>query len=320
LKQVDFWQTKFNPVFAGRRVLVTGATGFVGGHLCRALIELGAEVHGLARRASESTLVPGCQPWAVDLMDALAVQQALSEAQPHLVYHLAGLVTAHQDASLVLPMLQNNLLGAINLLLAATKTECDRLILVGSSEEPAAGATDPTPTSPYAAAKAATSLYAQMFHRVYGVPIVGVKPFVIYGSHQDVTKFIPYTILSLLREEAPRLSSGKRVVDLVYIVDIVRGLLQVGIQPGLEGKVMDLGTGQGTCLRDVVELLVELSNSQVTPLFGAVADRLGEHPQIADRDITRQLLDWEPLWSLRQGLTETIGWYRSQQEDSRGKR
>ncbi len=71
MKQVDFWQTKFNPVFAGRRVLVTGATGFVGGHLCRALIELGAEVHGLARRASKSTLVPGCQPWAVDLMDAL---------------------------------------------------------------------------------------------------------------------------------------------------------------------------------------------------------------------------------------------------------
>jgi len=206
------------------------------------------------------------------------------------------------------------------LLLAATKTKCDRLILVGSSEEPAAGAIDPTPTSLYAAAKAATSLYAQMFHRVYGVSIVGVKPFVIYGSHQDVTKFIPYTILSLLREEAPRLSSGKRFVDLVYIVDIVRGLLQVGIQPGLEGKVMDLGTGQGSCLRDVVELLVELSNSQVVPLFGAVADRLGEQPQIADRDITRQLLDWEPLWSLRQGLTETIGWYRSQQEDSRGKR
>lgn len=308
------WQGEFGDAFAGRRVLVTGSTGFIGWHLCEALVALGAEVHGLSRTASAENLVRGCQAWAVDLTDIEAVREAVSKVQPQFMFHLAGMVTARQDLNLILPMLQSNLVGTVHLLLTAAETECKRIVIVGSSEE----LTDEVPTSPYAAAKAAASMYARMFYKVYGLPVVVVRPFMTYGPRQESTKLVPYTILALLHGENPRLSSGRRVCDFVYVLDVVRGLLKASIQPGLEGQTLDLGTGIGTSVRDMVELLVELCGSTAQPVFGALPDRLDERSQIADIDSTRWLLDWEPMWSLRDGLVETIEWYRVMVRDSDG--
>lgn len=308
------WQAEFSDAFAGRKALVTGATGFIGWHLCEALVRLGAEVHGLSRSACLDNLVPGCQAWAVDLTDIEATRAAILQTRPQFIYHLAGMVTARQNLDLVLPMLQSNLVGTVHLLLTAAEIGCERVVIVGSSEEPRDG----VPTSPYAAAKAAASMYARMFRKIYNLPVVVVRPFMTYGPRQEPTKLIPHTILALLRGEAPHLSSGRRVCDFIYVVDVVRGFLHASIRPNLEGKTIDLGTGEGRSVRDVVELLVELSGSTVRPVFGAIPDRIGEHPQIADRDATRRLLDWEPHWSLRDGLAETIEWYRSRMRDTNG--
>lgn len=228
------------------------------------------------------------------------------------------MVTARQDLNLVLPMLQNNLLGTVHLLLAVAEIGCERMVVVGSSEEPTVHTTDDIPTSPYAVAKAAASMYARVFHKVYSLPVVVMRPFMTYGPRQEPTKLIPYTILALLRGENPHLTSGRRVCDFVYVLDVVRGLLKVAIQPGLEGKTVELGTGEGTSVRDVVELLVELSGSTARPVFGAVPDRLGEQSQIADREATQRLLDWETQWSLRDGLGETVRWYRARVEGRDG--
>lgn len=300
------WQAEFGDSFAGRKVLVTGGTGFIGQHLCEALVALGAEVYGLSRTAQAQNLVRACKAWAVDLTDIEAVRAAVSKIQPQFIYHLAGMVTARQDLNLVLPMLQNNLVGTVYLLLAVAEIGCKRMVLVGSSEEPKAGTLDDIPTSPYAAAKAAASMYARMFHKVYRLPVVVVRPFMAYGPRQEPTKLVPYTILALLHGENPRLSSGKRVCDFIYVLDVVRGLLKASMQPGLEGGTLDLGTGEGSSVRKVVELLVKLTGSTARPIFGALPDRLDERPQIADIDATRRLLDWEPLWSLRDGLVEAV--------------
>lgn len=308
------WQAEFGDAFTERKVLVTGATGFIGWHLCEALVALGAEVCGLSRTACPENLVHGCQGWAVDLADIEAVRAVISQMQPQFIYHLAGMVTARQGLNLVLPMLQSNLVGTVHLLLTAAEIGCERIVIAGSSEEPRDGA----PTSPYAAAKAAATMYARMFHGVYDLPVVVVRPFMTYGPRQEPTKLIPYTILALLHEENPHLSSGRRVCDFVYVLDVVRGFLKAGVQLGLEGETVDLGTGEGTSVRDVVELLVELSGSTARPVFGAIPDRIGERPLVADRDAIRRLIDWEPRWSLRDGLMETVAWYRSRVKGSNG--
>lgn len=313
---VNSLQAEFKDVFVGRRVLVTGATGFIGWHLCKALVALKAEVYGISRTASTENLPIGCQPKEVDLRDHKAVNAILRKLQPELIYHLAGLVTARQDIDLVLPMLQHNLIATVHLLLAAREAGCDRFVCAGSSEDLSNGRekTDKVPLSPYAAAKTAANLYAKMFQRLYGLPLVVVRPYMIYGPRQGKTKLIPYVILSLLRGEAPQLSSGQRVCDFIYILDIVRGLLMAGIEPQVLGETVDFGTGSGSQIQDVVNLLIELTGSDLRPVFCAIPDWGGESPQVADCNKAKCLLGWEPLWPLRDGLAETIAWYRSEME------
>ncbi len=311
-KDISFlWETEFDNSFAGRRVLVTGATGFVGSHLCDALVALGAEVYGVSRSACSENIVPGCKPWAADLSDNASAENAISQLKPELVYHLAGLVNTKQEIEQVLPTLRGNLLSTIHLLMAVTVHGCERMVIAGSSEEPSAGHLGEMPTSPYAAAKEASTAYAMMFHFLYQTPVVIARPFMSYGPRQPLAKLIPYTITSLLRNETPQLSSGQRVCDLIYIPDLIRGLLRAGIQDSLIGKTVDLGTGKGTLIREVVERLVQLTGSVSRPAFGALQDRRGERPQVADIRKTQLLLGWQPYWSLQEGLVETVAWYQS---------
>ncbi len=309
---MNSWESEFGNAFAGRTVLVTGATGFIGWHLCGALAELGAEVYGLSRYASTKNLPEGCRARSIDIRNYEAVQKVITrELQPEIIFHLAGIVTARQDISLVLPTLQYNLTGTVHLLLAASHAGCRCFVCVGSSEEALDDNRIGVPFSPYSAAKTSASLYARMFYELYGLPVVLIRPHMVYGPRQVKDKVIPHTILSLLRGEAPRLSSGKRICDFIYVVDVVRGLLKAGSMcQRAKGETIELATGSRGRLRDVVELIAELTGSGLKPEFGALPDRIEESYRTADCDKASRVLGWKPLWSLREGLAETIRWYR----------
>lgn len=301
------WQAEFADAFAGRSVLVTGATGFTGQALCRALVVLGARVHGLARSAEQSP--HGVIPWSVDLRDAAKVEAACGEIAPEYVFHLAAQVTARQELNLVRAMCEHNLLGTINLLLAVVQGDCRRIVTVGTPEESADDVRRATVASPYAAAKTAATIYTRMFHRLYHLPVVTVRPFLTYGPRQEENKLIPYTILKLLRGESPQLTSGKRLCDFVYVIDVVRGMLRAALTPGVEGQTFDLGTGHPMSIRTAVEYICKITSSAAPVHFGAIPDRLGEPALIADAGATRQSLGWEPRWTLLVGLMETVAWY-----------
>ena len=304
------WQAEFGDAFVGRTVLVTGATGFAGAALCRALVVLGAKVHGLARSAEASP--QGVVPWSVDLRDAARVETTCSEIAPDYVFHLAAQVTARQELDLVRTMCEHNLLGTVNLLLAVVQGNCRRIVTTGTPEEAPEEVRRATVASPYAAAKTAAAIYTRMFHRLYHLPVVTVRPFLTYGPRQEHSKLIPYTILKLLRGESPQLTSGKRLCDFVYVTDVVRGMLRAALAPGLEGQTFDLGTGSPMSIRAAVECISNLTGASVPVHFGAVPDRLGEQPLIADAQSSRLRLGWEPRWTLSAGLMETITWYAEQ--------
>ncbi|MBX7234899.1 MAG: GDP-mannose 4,6-dehydratase [Caldilineales bacterium] len=232
---------------------------------------------------------------------------ALAQARPQVVYHLASLVTARQEIDLVLPKLFNNLVGTVHLFLALAEIGCQQVVTTSSSEEP----TDEVPTSPYAAAKAGARFYAGLFQQTYGLPITVAKLFMAYGPRQRPDKLISYLVLSCLRGQSPQLSSGARVCDLVYVRDVVRGLLKIGLRPNLAGQTIELGTGRGVSIREAALLAAELSGSKVQPIFGAVADRMGERPRVADLASLHALLDWTPQVCLEDGLRDTIEWYRA---------
>jgi len=304
---MNSWINEFGDSFSGKRVVVTGVNGFIGGHLRDALIALDAKVYGLDRAGFMNANIPGCQTRTVDLTDLDAIKVVISEIRPNIIYHLASMVTARQDVDLVLPMLQNNLLGTVNLLLAATELDCERLVAVGSAEEPEDG----VPNSPYAASKSAAMMYAKMFFQIYALPVVTARLFMTYGPRQQADKLIPYSILSLLQDQIPNLDSGERVVDFVYIMDIIRGLLLAGIRPAVDGKVFEFGSGTGIKIKDAVALLAEMMGNVVQPKVGVQTNRLGEKHFIADPDVAWKSLGWKPLWSLQNGLKETVAWYQA---------
>jgi nucleoside-diphosphate-sugar epimerase len=206
-------------------------------------------------------------------------------------------------------MLEGNLMPAAHMLLAATDVGCERFVCAGSSEE--SGLAHPVASSPYAGSKTAASAYAQMFHRLYALPIVLLRPFSVYGPRQNDAKLIPYAARALLRGEPPRLTSGDQLRDFVYVKDVARGFIRAGVAEGVLGEGFDLGTGVGSRVRDVVTLLADVVGVDITPSLGALPPRLAEEDQVADPVRTRELLGWEARWELREGLEETVNWYRA---------
>ena len=274
-------------------------------------------MHGLARAAERG--VAGVVPWSVDLRDAPGVESVCAVVRPTYVVHLAAQVTARQERanSIWATMLEHNLLGSVNLLTAVMQGNCRRLVFCGSGEEPAGEVRTAVPSAPYSAAKTAASLYARMFHRIYQLPVVLVRPFLTYGPWQEAVKLIPYTIHKLLRGESPQLSSANRLCDFIHVSDVIRGMLYAAMQPGVEGETFDLGTGEVVSIRAAVEIVARLIGSAAPVQFSPSPERANEPPLIADLDSSRRMLGWEPRWTLEAGLRATIDWYAERDEAAR---
>lgn len=295
---------------SGQKILVTGATGFIGLHLCRRLRALGAEVHGVSRRTLEAG-TEGVHWWRADLADDAATERIVSAVRPVAILHLASEVVGARGRDLVLPTLRANLLSTVNVLQAAAATGCKRVVVTGSVEEPDLGDPGAVPSSPYAAAKWSATAYARMFHALYGLDVVILRVFMVYGPGQaDVKKLVPYVTLSLLRGESPALSSGVRPVDWIYVDDVVDAFVASLLAREAGGKVLEVGSGELATVRSVVERLAALVRPEAALRFGAVADRPLERVRAADVAPTEKALGWKSTTPLDRGLELTVDWYR----------
>lgn len=296
----------------GTTVLVTGGSGFIGANLCSRLSSIGARVHAISRQqlAPASELIHW---WQADLRDITCIRKVFKSVQPEIVFHLASHVTGARELGEVLPTFYDNLASTVHLLTIACETGCRRIVLACSSEEPLALDSTTFPCSPYAAAKLAGSIYGRMFYNLFKLPIVMPRIFMTYGPNQkDLQKLVPSVVLQLLRGESPKLSSGQRRADWTYIDDVVEGLVRAAILPGIEGCAFDLGTGSLVSVRQVVEEIVKIVGSSVTPAFGALADRVFEQERPADTGFSINRLGYKPETPLRQGLEATVASYRRQ--------
>jgi UDP-glucose 4-epimerase len=294
--------------FAGQRVLVTGAAGFIGTALCQRLWDLGATVHGVSRRPQNRTEVLW---WTTDLAEQGTADRVIGESQPDLIFHLASHVTGTRDLDAVMPTVRSNLLTTINVLTAACNAGGPRVVLAATSHEPSPEDPDDVPCSPYAAAKTAAADYTRMFHALYGLSVVSVRVLMAYGPGQwDGTKLVPYVANCLLRGERPKLSSGNQEIDWIYVDDVVDAFLRAGRSDDAEGQTIDVGSGELVTARTVVNELVRLTGCEVQPIFGALPDRPMERRRVADTARTRRLIGWEPSTTLKTGLARTVQWFR----------
>ena len=303
--------------FRGMVVLVTGASGFLGTHLCRRLVAGGARVHGVSRALRDSH-DGGITWWQRDLEDVNAVRHLIAEVKPDVVYHLGGNGNGAPDLRLVLSTFHSLLTSTVNVLTAAAELGCGRLILVGSLEEPVGSVLTVAPASPYGAAKLGMAAYGRMFHRLFQTPVVILRTYMTYGPGQLDWKLIPSTIQALLEGRPPQLSSGQRRLDWVYVDDVIEAFLCAGRLPGLEGETLDLGSGSAVSIRDLVRSIVAIVGSPVEPVFGVLPDRPTEAVRLADIQHTYTRIGWRPAVSLEEGLRRTIEWLRRRHEQGHG--
>lgn len=295
------------------RFMITGARGFIGHHLVKRLASSGTQVHAISRRGpAEPAKLDDVTWWQLDLNDADATARLVRSVRPHVVFHLASLVTGARDLDVVLPTLHNNLVSTVNVLAAtAAMTPQPRVVLAGSVEEPRPDDLHAIPSSPYAAAKWACSAYALMFRQLWNLPIVVLRIAMVYGPGQrDLTKLVPYVITSLQQRRAPQLTNGTREIDWIYVDDVVDACLATGSGDRAIGQVIDIGSGTAVSIRDTVALLTTIVASSTTPEFGALPQRQMDTRRICDPTAAKELLGWSASTDLSAGLAATVRWYR----------
>jgi UDP-glucose 4-epimerase len=306
---------------AGKRVLVTGGSGFIGSHLCRRLVDEGAEVFVSVKYNSVIDNVRLVRLWdritpvEADLRNPDSAAM-LAEIEPQVVYHLAAYNHVGDSFTQVSESVTSNGTGTVNLMEALGGYE--RFVYISSSEVyghqewvPFEETAQPQPLSPYAVGKYSGEIYARMKWRSADRPVVVLRPFNAFGPYQSPRAIIAEITIKCLRGEEILTTEGLQTREFNFVENLVDGFIAAGIRPGVVGEVINLGCGQEVSIRDLVERIHKLTGSRSKLRIGALADRPGEiRRMFADARKAGRLLDWFPRVGLEEGLARTIEWYR----------
>ena len=318
----DFWR--------GRRVFITGCTGFLGSWLTAALIERGAVVIGLVRQQEpesqlvRSGLIGQVEQVSGELLDYALLRSTLVECAIDTVFHLAGQTIVGVANREPVATFETNIRGTWLLLEAARQTPTVRGIVIASSEK-AYGEQLNLPyreefplqgRHPYEVSKSCADLIAQSFAHTYGQAIAVTRCSNLYGGGDlNWNRLIPGTIRSLLSGERPVIrSDGSFRRDYLYVADAVRGYLMLAerlTEPGVRGQPFTLGSGCPVSALDVVRTIVALSGH---PEWDPIILNEVKH-EIQDEYLSPDKADaaigWRPQYSLEAGLEEAMRWYRA---------
>jgi nucleoside-diphosphate-sugar epimerase len=305
------------------RVAITGGTGFIGGHLTRALVGMGCRPVLLARAVKRdgqfADLHDRVRWMRVDLEEPRALWNAVREFRPKTVIHLAGVLGRGDAGAASVACAEMNVAATVRLLDAAMRAGAQRVVILGSAEEygdqqgPLHEELPVFPVSPYGIAKAAASNFAKALHAKVGCPVVVARPFSAYGPGQPAGMFVAQAVDAALRNLPFRMSHGEQRRDLVFVGDVASGLIAAAGAPRVEGRVINLGSGRPHRLRDVAEMIWRLAGATAPLLIGARAASMEQlHDTWADTALARRLLGWESRVELETGLRQTIQWARAE--------
>ncbi len=317
-----------NTRLSNKRILVTGAGGFIGSHLCEHALLQGARVRAFVhynsrndwgmledivpRRLREIEVVSG------DLRDARAVARAVHGCDR--VFHLGALIGIPYSYANPADVVSTNILGTLNVLQAGVDAGIENLVQTSTSEVYGTALFTPMderhplhPQSPYAASKVGSDKLAESYHRTYGLPVVILRPFNTYGPRQSPRAVIPTIITQALASSTIRLGRLDPSRDLTYVGDIVRGFAAAATSPYCSGQTIHLGSSQETSVADLVAMvgsilgkkLKVLSESKRRRPDASEVERL-----LASNAKAAELLSWRPEVPLSKGLEKTIRWYQ----------
>lgn len=316
-----FWQNK--------RVLVTGADGFIGSHLTERLAKDGARVRAFVYYNSfgrwgwldelSDDLLENIEIFLGDIRDSNRVFEAVKEQE--VVFHLASLIAIPYSYHAPESYVQTNVTGTLHVMNACRMVRVERIVHTSTSEVYGTAQYVPIDEkhplqgqSPYSATKIGADMLAESFHRSFNLPIVIMRPFNTYGPRQSARAVIP-TILSQLYQGAKQIKLGAvhPTRDFNYVQDIISAFLAVAETEVAIGRVINVGSGREISIGDLVETLFRIVGKRAE----VICDKERLRPEksevdrlLCDASLARNLTGWKPIHSLEEGLEITARWVR----------
>lgn len=312
-----------------KRVLVTGAGGFIGSHLTEELVKAGHRVRAMVRYNAQNNwgwletvpkdIVDSLEIFAADIRDPFLMRKAVCGC--NVAYHLAALIPIPYSYVAPASFIETNVMGTLNLLQASLDEGVDRFIHTSTSETYGTAQYSPIDEkhplvgqSPYSASKIAADKLVESYYFSFELPVSIIRPFNTFGPRQSARAVIP-TVISQVFNGADKVSLGSLspVRDLIYVKDTVDGFMALADSSDSLGKVTNVGRGEGVTIGELAKLILKLCGSSASIELDAQRVR----PQksevlelICDNKRAREILGWTPKHSLEQGLNETIDWVR----------
>lgn len=311
----------------GKKVLVTGADGFIGSHLVERLVSEEADVRAFCFYNSncsrgwleemEPELRDRVDVRLGDIRDARFVEAACEGVDT--VFHLAALIAIPYSYQAPESFVDTNVKGTLNVLEAVRRAGCRRLIQTSTSE--VYGTPSALPIlethplqgqSPYSASKIAADKLCEAYHRSFGLPVVTLRPFNTYGPRQSTRAVLPTMLVQLM--------TGKREIrlgrldprrDLTFLADTVDGFVKAAEAEGIDGEVIQLGTGRAVSIGELFQAACKMLGVKAEVLRDDARLRPdGSEVMVllSDPSKARALLGWEAASSLEEGITKTVRW------------
>ena len=317
-----------------RRVVVTGAGGFIGSHLTEELVRRGAQVRALVHYNSRNhwgfleqldaavqrrvQVVPG------DITDSACVARLIEGRE--VVFHLAALIAIPYSYAAAASYVAANMTGTLNVLEACRRHKTGKLVVTSTSEVygtaryvPIDEAHPLQGQSPYSATKIGADHLAESYFRSFGLPVAIIRPFNTFGPRQSARAVIPTIIAGLLRgTPAIELGSVTPVRDFNYVADTVAGFLAVAASPRSTGEVINIGSGRGVSVMQTARLIMSLMGRRariVTAKARVRPQRSEVLRLVCDNRKAKRILGWKPSYSLEEGLVQTIDYMTRHRAD-----
>jgi len=312
------------------RCLVTGGAGFIGSHIVRSLLEQGADVRvldnfstgkrenlaGLSERFGGSSF----EVHEGDLRNRTVIAQAVQNVD--VVFHEAAFVSVPESMEKPQDCFDVNVVATVGLLDAAKIAGVNRVVVASSAalygESDVLPLKETTPTqslSPYAASKRTNEIYAQLYTQAFGLDVVALRYFNVYGPRQRPDSMyaaaVPIFVQRLLDGKPVTIyGDGGQARDLISVRDVVRANLVASEHPNAPGQVFNVCTGQETRLLDLLEVLYDLFPNVMEPIF--TEPRLGDiYRSVGSPDFASQTIGFKAEISLDEGLKETVAWMQA---------
>jgi NAD dependent epimerase/dehydratase len=311
------------------KVLVTGAGGFIGSHLVEELIKNGSSVRAFVKYNSrndwgnlellDKNIMANVEVMTGDISDPFYIEKAVKGMTT--VFHLAALIAIPYSYNAPENFVRVNVNGTLNVLQACLKHNVERLVHTSTSETYGTAIYVPIDEkhplqaqSPYSATKIAADKLVESFYLSFGLPVSTVRPFNTFGPRQSARAVIP-TIISQILSDSPvvRIGSAQPVRDFTYVKDTVSGFIRASAGGESIGKVINIGTGSGISIGDLVSLImrsidvqkeIKVEEERIRPTRSEVMNL------ICDNSLAKKELGWQPQYTLERGLHETISFMK----------